>query len=211
VSAPSPNTCLIVGLGNPGRKYLHTRHNVGFDVVEALALAHEAEFKAHARIPAQIAEWKSSGKKWIALKPVTFMNLSGQAVATALNYFKLEISSLLLVFDDVELLPGQLRLKPGGGAGGHNGVKSVIDHLSTKDFYRLRCGIGRPPPEAENIELSDWLLRPFEKTELIWVKESINKAVRAVESWVLEGPVAAMNRFNQATEASPGKPTDTAV
>jgi len=193
---------LIVGLGNPGKRYINTRHNIGFAVLERLAAKFDAPFKAHSRIPAEIADWKSKGTKWIALKPITFMNLSGQAIVGAFNLWKLEISSLLVVVDDVEMAHQSLRVRTSGSAGGHNGLKSIIEHLGTKDFSRLRIGIGRPVAPSL-INLSDWVLQPFEKTELLWVEESINKSVCAIESWVLEGPLAAMNQFN--TTASTNK------
>lgn len=185
---------LIAGLGNPGKRYDNTRHNVGFMVIEELVLKHKAQFNTNARIPALIAEWKSEGIRWIVLKPITFMNLSGQAVGAALNFWKLEIPSLLAVVDDVEIPPETLRLRLQGHAGGHNGLKSIIDHVGSRDFCRLRVGIGRPAHPTQ--DLADWLLEPFEKSELIWLKESVKKAVCAVESWATEGPAAAMNRYN---------------
>lgn len=189
------NTKVIVGLGNPGKKYEGTRHNIGFQAVTELATLHGQEFSGHAQIPAILAQWKAKNIKWIVLKPITFMNLSGQAVAATLNYWKIELSSLLVVVDDVELAAGALRLRPQGNAGGHNGLKSIIEQLGSKDFARLRLGIGRPAHLPKEL-LADWVLQPFEKTELPWVKECINKAVCAIESWALEGPAVAMNRFN---------------
>ncbi len=186
---------LIVGLGNPGKRYETTRHNVGFRVVERLAAQHKAQFNAHARVPALVAEWKTRGLRWIALKPVTFMNLSGQAVATALNFWKLDVASLLVVVDDVNVVPGGLRLRPHGSAGGHNGLKSLIEHLGSGNFARLRVGIGKPVQQSAT-DLADWVLKPFERSELIWLTESISKAVEAVECWAVEGPAAAMNRYN---------------
>jgi PTH1 family peptidyl-tRNA hydrolase len=191
----STPTKLIVGLGNPGKKYANTRHNIGFAAVDKLAANYQGSFNAHARIPAVIADWKSKGIKWIAMKPITFMNLSGQAVASAINFWNLDISSILVVVDEVEMAPSSIRLRNSGSAGGHNGLKSIIEHLGSKDFARLRIGIGRPPEQAHD-DLSDWVLQPFQKTELIWVEESINKAVCAIETWALEGPLEAMNRFN---------------
>lgn len=187
-------TRLIVGLGNPGKRYVGTRHNVGFLVVEQLATKYGARFKTHTRIPALVAEWKANNLHWIALQPLTFMNLSGQAVTAALNYWKLDLSSLFVVVDDVEIPPATLRLRTYGSAGGHNGLKSLIDLLDTKAFCRLRVGIGRPT--SSSIPLEDWLLQPFEKSELPWLNESLSKAVCAVESWALEGPSVAMNQYN---------------
>jgi len=186
---------LIVGLGNPGKRYETTRHIVGFHVMERLAAQHKAHFSAHARVPALVAEWKTGSLRWIALKPVTFMNLSGQAVATALNLWKLDVASLLVVVDDVDVVPGGLRLRPHGSAGGHNGLKSMIEHLGSGNFARLRVGIGKPVQRSAT-DLADWVLKPFERSELIWLTESISKAVEAVECWAVEGPATAMNRYN---------------
>lgn len=194
------NMRLIVGLGNPGRRYVATRHNVGFRVVERLAAAHGAKLSAHARVPALVAEWKQDGLRWIAMTPVTFMNLSGQAVIAAMNFWKIETASLLAVVDDVELQPGGLRLRADGSAGGHNGLKSLIEHLNTREFARLRVGVGRPPAGVLT-PLADWLLQPFEKSELLWLEESLSKTVRAVECWGLEGSAAAMNRCNTAGQS----------
>jgi peptidyl-tRNA hydrolase, PTH1 family len=189
------NTKVVVGLGNPGKKYDGTRHNIGFQAVTEFAAQNHQEFSGHAQIPAIIAQWKDKNIKWIVLKPITFMNLSGQAVVAALNYWKVETSSLLVVVDDVELAAGSLRLRTQGNAGGHNGLKSIIEHLGTKDFARLRMGIGRPSHLPKEL-LADWVLQSFEKSELPWVEECINKTIRAIESWALEGPEVAMNRFN---------------
>lgn len=186
---------LIVGLGNPGGRYAVTRHNVGSMVAQRLAEEHGAHFEPHSRIPALIAEWKDRSIHWRVIQPVTFMNRSGEAVAAALNFWKLDLPSLLVVVDDVEIPPGALRLREHGSAGGHNGLKSLIDRLGGREFCRLRVGIGRPPRETA-IALADWLLQPFEKSELPWLAESIKKAASAVECWALEGPATAMERYN---------------
>jgi len=193
--------CLVIGLGNPGKRYESSRHNAGFRVVERLALQSKALFSAHARIPALVADWKTKGFQWIALKPVTFMNLSGQAVAAALNFWKFELSSLMIVLDDVELKPGELRLRKQGGTGGHQGLNSIIEHLHTRQFARLRIGIGRP--SAPDIDLSKWVLESFEKTELPRLEDSIRKAVGAIETWVAAGLDVAMNRYNRQTAPKP--------
>ena len=198
MKAKHPKVRLIVGLGNPGKRYATTRHNIGFNVAECLAAKYKANFNAHARIPAMIAEWKAKGWRWIVLKPITFMNLSGQAVIAALNFWKIDISSLLIVLDDVELPLGGIRLRAHGSAGGHNGLKSLIAHLGSKDFARLRVGIGRPK-HPSTTDLAGWVLQTFEKSELLYLEEVVNRAVGAVESWVLEGPEAAMRQYNSTT------------
>jgi PTH1 family peptidyl-tRNA hydrolase len=188
---------LIVGLGNPGPRYLTTRHNVGFRVADDLAADYEAEFNTHSRTNALAAEWRADGLRWIVLKPQTFMNRSGEAVTAALRFWKIPTASLLVVVDDVELEPGSVRLRAGGSDGGHNGLGSIIELLGTPEFARLRVGIGRPA-RAE-IPLADWLLAPFEKTELLWLETSLKSATCAVKAWAREGLTVAMNRYNRKT------------
>jgi peptidyl-tRNA hydrolase, PTH1 family len=187
---------LVVGLGNPGKKYIQTRHNVGYQAVERFAGKHQARFKAHSYVPGMVAEVPLESTNVILLKPVTFMNLSGQAVVGALNFWNLEPRQILVIIDEVELPLGRLRLRANGSAGGHNGLKSIIEQLGTKEFARLRIGIGRPADRT--IDLADWVLQPFQKSELICLDEWLNKTVCAVEDWVQEGPTAAMNRYNTA-------------
>ncbi len=188
-------TRLIIGLGNPGQQYAGTRHNAGFEVADRLAARNGVEFRCHSRIPALVADWKAQRLHWIVLKPVTFMNLSGQAVVAAMNFWKMELASLLVVADDVELPRGALRLRAAGGDGGHNGLKSVIERLGSKAFMRLRVGIGRPPA-VPPVDLADWVLHSFANSELPEMKESFTRCVSAVEAWAVEGASVAMNRFN---------------
>ncbi|MDD2710130.1 MAG: aminoacyl-tRNA hydrolase [Verrucomicrobiae bacterium] len=195
------NIRLIVGLGNPGKRYANTRHNLGYRVVESLAAEHGADFNPHPRIPALIAEWRADGLKWLAVKPITFMNLSGQAVIAALNFWKIPPQAMIAVVDDAELPPGDLRLRGSGSAGGHNGLKSIIDLLGSNRFARLRVGIGRPV--TPQMPLSDWVLKSFEKSELLWLESSIKTATHALKSWAGKGLEAAMNQFNQKAAATP--------
>lgn len=190
-------TRLIVGLGNPGAKYTETRHNIGFLSVDALAAAAGASFQAHARVPALVASWREGDLRWLAVKPVTFMNLSGRAVVAALNFWKTPLEALLVVADDVELKPGVMRLRAAGSDGGHHGLESVIEHLGTRRFARLRLGIGRPPPDSP-APLADWLLQRFTSSELPWMRELVKRSVLAVETWARQGASAAMNLFNAA-------------
>ena len=185
---------LIVGLGNPGRRYVASRHNVGFQAAERLVAQSGAVFSAHARVPALVAEWRGKGLRWIVLKPVTFMNLSGQAVAAAINYWKFPIESLLVILDDAELDPGELRLRGQGSSGGHNGLNSIIEHLGTRQFTRLRIGIGRP--SNPNLDLAEWVLKSFEKTELLLLEGSLTNAVRAIKTWAGDSLEVAMNQYN---------------
>lgn len=195
----STPTKLIVGLGNPGKKYLNTRHNIGFAIIDRLAEKYGVNLSPHSRVPALTADFTQNGIKWIMMQPATYMNLSGQPVAAALNFWKIDLSSMLVVVDDVELTAESIRIRTSGSTGGHNGLKSITEHVGTKDFSRIRIGIGRPD-RGSPLELSEWVLQPFSKTELIWVEKSINKAVCAIESWVQEGPVAAMNQFNSTAQ-----------
>ncbi len=182
---------LIVGLGNPGRKYAGTRHNVGFDVVDALAARHGVEWEA-APAEALIAKWRSAGV--LIVKPLTFMNLSGFAVGDLLRYFKVELPDLLVVVDEAQLELGRLRTRGSGSAGGHNGLKSLIEQLGTEEFARLRLGVGRGDARRD---LADHVLATFDKDEQPIMAEAIAKAADAAEVFVSEGLGPMMNRFNR--------------
>lgn len=189
-----PPRYLIVGLGNPGAEYQNTRHNVGFRAVDLLAERHRIDtrktqkraFVGHGRI----------GDMPVALaKPITFMNLSGESIAALLRAFDLQPADVIVVTDDVDLSTGRLRVRPSGSAGGHNGLKSVIEHLRTEDFPRIRIGVGRPKGERAMI---DHVLSKFERTELEPIAQAIESAADAVETILSEGVEAAMNRFNRS-------------
>jgi PTH1 family peptidyl-tRNA hydrolase len=182
---------LIVGLGNPGRKYAGTRHNVGFDVVDVLAARHGVEWEA-APAEALIAKWRSAGV--LIVKPLTFMNLSGFAVGDLLRYFKVELPDLLVIVDEAQLELGRLRTRGSGSAGGHNGLKSLIEQLGTEEFARLRLGVGRGDARRD---LADHVLATFDKDEQPIVAEAIARAADAAEVFVSEGLGPMMNRFNR--------------
>jgi PTH1 family peptidyl-tRNA hydrolase len=183
---------LIVGLGNPGKNYDGSKHNVGFAVIERFA-------HVHALGPSKI--WKNSkiftglvyGTKVICAAPQTYMNLSGEAVGALLRYYKLSTKELIVVHDELDFSPGKLRLKQGGGHGGHNGLRSIIAHAD-KDFIRLRLGIGKPAKQDAG---ADHVLSGFKPGEKGLVEESMEKAVSALEMLVQDGIEAAMNRINQ--------------
>ena len=182
---------LIAGLGNPGRRYAGTRHNIGFDVVDVLADRQRVEWEAAPRgIEALIARARDR----ILTKPLTFMNLSGGAVVALLHFYKVEIADLLVVVDDVNLELGRLRARGGGSAGGHNGLKSVIGLLGTEDFARLRIGVGRGDARRD---LADHVTAKFERDERESVKEAIGRAADAVDLFVSDGIAPVMNRFNR--------------
>jgi PTH1 family peptidyl-tRNA hydrolase len=182
---------LVVGLGNPGRKYAGTRHNVGFEIVDVVADRHGLTWES-APADAVMAKWRSAGA--LLVKPLTFMNLSGHAVGELLRYFKIELQDLLVVVDEVQLELGRLRARPNGSAGGHNGLKSIIAQLGTEEFARLRFGVGRGDSRRD---LADHVLATFEVDERKIVADAISRAADAVETFVAEGIAAVMNKYNR--------------
>ncbi len=182
---------LIVGLGNAGSEYVHTRHNIGFDVVNALVNKHESSFKS-GRL-AYISEFKLKGRKIVCICPTTFMNLSGNAVKYWIDKEKIPLENLLVIVDDVALPLTKLRLKPSGSDGGHNGLKSIHEILGTTEYPRLRFGIGNDYPKGMQ---SDFVLGKWYKTEEPLVKLKIEKAVEAIEIFAFQGITAAMNEVN---------------
>ncbi len=188
---------LIVGLGNPGRKYEGTRHNVGFDVVDRLAKTHNAGWESGPRgIEALIARWRSADV--VLAKPLTFMNLSGAAIVGLLQFYKVELVDLLVVVDDVNLELGRLRTRSGGSAGGHNGLKSAIAQLGTDGFARMRIGVGRGDARRD---LADHVLAKFDRDERENVEAAVARAAEAVELFVTGGIGQVMNRYNRKEDA----------
>jgi len=191
---------LVVGLGNPGPKYAGTRHNVGFDAVDLVARRHGLEWAAAPRgAEALVANWRMFGA--IVAKPLTFMNLSGAAVVPLLQFYKIEIADLLVVVDEVQLETGRIRIRPSGSAGGHNGLKSIIESLGTDAFPRLRIGVGRGDTRRN---LADHVLAKFELDERDLVADAIGRAADASEAFIAAGVADAMNRFNRKDEPEPG-------
>jgi len=183
---------LIVGLGNPGIAYRRTRHNLGFMVVQALAEQRRMRFRRAPHRSSQ-AQGKIGKEKVVLVRPMTFMNVSGLAVGGALKDHRAFLEDLLVVCDDVNLDLGRTRLRRSGTAGGHNGLKSVIEHLHSEGFARLRLGVGQPP---EGVDMMDYVLSLFRRGEWPMVHEMIARAVQAVETWAYHGLDEAMNRFN---------------
>lgn len=183
---------LIVGLGNPGPKYRDTLHNVGFRAIDELAARHGATFES-APAQAQMARVRSADGGWLLVKPLTFVNLSGGAIGDLLRFFKIPVEDLLVVLDEVALPAGQLRVRPGGSAGGHNGLKSVIGVLGTDRFARLRIGVGRGDPRRD---LSDHVLSAVAPDLRPIVDEAVVKAADAVECFVRDGIEKTMQVFN---------------
>jgi len=187
---------LVVGLGNPGRKYDGTRHNVGFDIVETLADRHRAEWESAPRgVEALVARWRAADA--VLAKPLTFMNLSGPATMALLHFYKIDPSGLLVVVDEVNLELGRLRARAAGSAGGHNGLKSIIDALGTTEFARLRVGVGRGDARRD---LADHVLARFEPDERPIVADTVARSIEAIELFLADGMAAVMNRFNRKEE-----------
>jgi PTH1 family peptidyl-tRNA hydrolase len=185
---------MSAGLGNPGRKYAGTRHNVGFDVLDLIADRHRLAWES-APAEALMAKWRAAGA--LLAKPLTFMNLSGHAVGELLRYFKIDLADVLIVVDDVNLELGRLRARAGGSAGGHNGLKSLIAQLGTEEFARLRVGVGRGDSRRD---LADHVLAGFDPAERTIVAETVGRTADAVELFVAEGIGPVMNRFNRRDE-----------
>ena len=184
---------LIVGLGNPGEKYENTRHNVGFRVIDELAERQNA--------PVQKLKFKAltnlltiSGEKVLVMKPITYMNLSGEAVRPAADFYKIPPERVLVISDDVSLPIGKLRIRKGGSAGGHNGLKSIIQHLGTDQFPRIKIGVGEKP--HPDYDMADWVLSKFTGEDLKTIQVAVKKAADAVACYLENGPDKAMNRFN---------------
>jgi len=192
---------LVVGLGNPGRKHARNRHNVGFMTVDRLAQRHGLAF-ARQKGRAKIVEGAIAGQRTLLAKPQTYMNLSGEPVAQLARFFKIPLEHMLVVYDDLDLPLARLRLRPDGGSGGHKGLKSIIERLGTQAFPRLRIGIGRPV----HGDPVDYVLQDFTADEWIDMDVVLDRAVAAVEHWLVHGMDAAMNVFN--VDAIPARPRD---
>ena len=188
---------LIVGLGNPEKRYEWTRHNLGFLVLGALAQKWDLKYKKSAVTRAMEAKALIEGETCSLMMPLTYMNNSGVAVKQWLDKKGLAPGDMLIVGDDLALNFGQIRLRPSGTAGGHNGIQSVIEHLGTKDFVRLRLGIGQPRPSQDTAE---YVLSNFTSGEKKFLPDFINVAVACVTSWVTQGSAAAMNQFNKSKQ-----------
>ncbi len=185
---------LVVGLGNPGREYERTRHNVGFRALDAAAELAGVKVLC-ARFHALTGQAVLGGQGVLLMKPTTYMNLSGQAVGEAARFYKLPPERVLVISDDVDLPLGRLRIRRGGSAGGHNGLKNVIEHLGADRFPRLRIGVGaKPDPDYDMV---DWVLGTFHGEDEKTVAEACARAAKAAECLLAEGPDRAMSKYNQ--------------
>jgi PTH1 family peptidyl-tRNA hydrolase len=183
---------LVAGLGNPGREYADTRHNVGFMVADELARRHGGSWRA--KFSGDLAEMRLDGLRLAVLKPQTYMNESGRSVGAAVRFFKVEPEALLVVHDEVDLEPGRLQARLGGGLAGHNGLRSVAQHLGTPEFARLRIGVGRPE-RGDPRPVADFVLSPFPPE--VDVEGLVARAADAVETVAREGVEEAQNRVNE--------------
>lgn len=183
---------IIAGLGNPSKEYERTRHNVGFDALDVLAdkvgtTIEEKKFKG------LYGRGIIGGEKVLLLKPQTFMNLSGESIRAATDFYKVEPDHIIVIYDDISLDVGQLRIRKKGSAGGHNGIKNIIAHLGTQEFPRIKVGVGDKP---KKMDLADYVLSRFSKEDRALMEDAFKEAAQAVEVMITDGADAAMNRFN---------------
>jgi PTH1 family peptidyl-tRNA hydrolase len=185
---------LIVGLGNPGRRFKENRHNIGFDLVDKLAERWQLEF-SRVQSDALICDILRENKKVILAKPQTWMNASGRAVAALQRFYKVELANLIVAYDDLDLPSGVIRIRPAGGSGGHKGMESIIQHLSSNQFPRFRLGIGRPPGKMDP---ADYVLQDFNDREWEEIHFALQRSAECIELLLDEGLQASMNQCNPA-------------
>ena len=183
---------LIVGLGNPGKKYDGTRHNVGFAAIDRLAAGPDVG-SFQERFEADVAEWRDDGDKILLMKPMTFMNLSGRAVREAVDFYQIELPDLLVICDDMALPLGKLRFRARGTHGGHNGLRDIQQHLGTTEYSRLRIGVDVPDAEKD---ATDHVLGKFKPGEKPVIDEALDLSVQAASTWVRQGIQKCMNQYN---------------
>jgi PTH1 family peptidyl-tRNA hydrolase len=186
---------LIAGLGNPGREYADNRHNAGFQSLDGLARAHNLRFDTR-RNRGLLALGEIAGRPVILLKPQSFMNDSGRSVAPVARFYRVPPERLLVIYDELDLPLGSVRLRSEGGSGGHRGMRSIINQLGRQDFSRVRVGIGRPPGRMDP---ADYVLRDFDPGEQLLMEEVFEWVGQAVECWLVDGIDVAMTRFNRVT------------
>lgn len=192
---------IIVGLGNPSKEYNNTRHNIGFAAVDMLADKYHIAVN-EAKHKALIGKGVIEGQKVLLVKPLTYMNLSGEAVRAVTDYYKIdETEELLVIYDDISLDVGQLRIRKKGSAGGHNGIKNIISHLGHDTFHRIKIGVGEKP---KGYDLADYVLGHFSKEELLVMEESFADVQGAVELMLCQETDEAMNRYNKKKEKNKG-------
>lgn len=188
---------IIVGLGNPGKEYENTRHNIGFSVIDSMAQEYRISV-LEIKHRAQIGKGYINGQRVILAKPLTYMNLSGESVRALTDYYKIDTETeLIVIYDDISMDVGQLRIRKKGSAGGHNGIKSIISHLGSDVFQRIKMGVGDKKPGCD---LADYVLGHFDKSERDMIDQSIRNASAAAVMMMQEGADAAMNQYNKKAE-----------
>ena len=191
---------LIIGLGNPGKAYAHNRHNVGFQCLNHFARLHSIPFD-HRQCQARVGMGKVRGEKLLLARPGTFVNLSGKSVACLVHKHKIPLSDLLVIYDDLDLPPGKIRLRQSGSSGGHKGMDSIISALGSADFSRIRVGIGRPQVEGQSISedaIVNYVLSDFSLQEEAMIKPAVARVAEAIDCFLTQGIEAAMGKFNQS-------------
>ena len=183
---------LIVGLGNIGEKYVFTRHNVGFMLADSIAVNAGLNFRENSRLKCFMTNLRNGYEDFLIIKPTTFMNLSGEAVRAVMDYYKIPVEDILVVYDDLSLELGKIRFRANGSDGGHNGIKSVIQHVGTKDVARLKIGIGPQPSIPSEV----FVLQNFSKEELETLKTTLSTAKEGIGCYFKEGIAVAQNKFN---------------
>ena len=193
---PAGVTWLAVFLGNPGPKYAGTRHNAGFITADAMEKRQNVSIN-RSRFKALTATCEIAGEKVMLMKPQTYMNLSGDAVGQAVSFYKIPPEHVIVVSDEMSLPVGKIRVKPKGSAGGHNGLKSIIAHLGTDQFPRIRLGVGAPP--HPDYDMADWVLGVFRDQDAVDITDAAARAADAIECYITQGAEKAMNIYNQKT------------
>ena len=183
---------IIVGLGNPGDKYEKTRHNVGFNVIDLLAKEYSIDV-SKIKHKALIGEGRVGTEKVILVKPMTYMNLSGESVADICNYYNIDLENLIVIYDDIDLDVGKIRIRKKGSGGTHNGMRSIVKCLGTTDFPRVRVGVSKPEPGRD---LANFVLSRFSKDEEVDLKDGFDKAIKAIDCIIREDIDLSMNKFN---------------
>ncbi|OLS34171.1 aminoacyl-tRNA hydrolase [Bacillus sp. MRMR6] len=184
---------LIVGLGNPGKQYENTRHNIGFDVIEELARKFSIPLN-HSKFKGLYGIGFYNGEKVVLLKPLTYMNLSGESIRAVIDFYQIDVCDIVVIYDDLDLPVGKIRLRQKGSAGGHNGIKSTIQHLGTQEFNRIRIGVDRP---KTGMKVTDYVLGHFHEEEKGLTMEAVKKSADACEAWLDKPFLQVMNEYNQ--------------
>jgi PTH1 family peptidyl-tRNA hydrolase len=190
---------LIVGLGNPGAEYAHTRHNAGFELVEKLATRWKVEWTNERKFNARVARFERAGQRVLLCQPQTFMNLSGETVGALMGFYKLPLKQVLVAVDDADLPLGEIRLRASGSSGGHHGLESIEQHLASREFARLRIGIGRSDGVRE---ITGFVLGKFTPDETVPVGKVLDRASNQIECWLDGGIEKAMNQFNGVIDST---------